>query len=76
MNYLSLKLTHYGPPEESLKLIECPEESPGPEEAIVHIDAVGMHIADSLTARGTEALKPESGTFGAPNVAGGGGEAA
>ena len=39
MNYLSLKLTHYGPPEESLKLIECPEESPGPEEAIVHIDA-------------------------------------
>ena len=58
MNYLSLKLTHYGPPEESLKLIECPEESPGPEEAIVHIDAVGMHIADSLTARGTEKLKP------------------
>ena len=58
MNYLSLKLTHYGPPEESLKLIECPEESPGPEEAIVHIDAVGMHIADSLTARGTEELKP------------------
>ena len=58
MNYLSLKLTHYGPPEESLKLIECPEESPGPEEAIVHIDAVGMHIADSLTARGTETLKP------------------
>ena len=57
MNYLSLKLTHYGPPEESLKLIECPEESPGPEEAIVHIDAVGMHIADSLTARGTEKLK-------------------
>ena len=38
MNYLSLKLTHYGPPEESLKLIECPEESPGPEEAIVHIE--------------------------------------
>ena len=57
MNYLSLKLTHYGCPEESLKLIECPEESPGPEEAIVHIDAVGMHIADSLTARGTEKLK-------------------
>ncbi len=57
MNYLSLKLTHYGPPEDSLRLIECPEESPGPEEAIVHIDAVGMHIADSLTARGTEALK-------------------
>ena len=58
MNYLSLKLTHYGPPEESLKLVECPEESPSPEEAIVHIDAVGMHIADSLTARCTEALKP------------------
>ena len=57
MNYLSLMLTHYGPPEDSLKLIECPEESPSPEEAIVHIDAVGMHIADSLTARGTEALK-------------------
>ena len=38
-------------------MIECPEESPSPEEAIVHIDAVGMHIADSLTARGTEALK-------------------
>ena len=58
MNYLSLKLTHYAPPEDSLKLIECPEEDPNPEEAIVHIDAVGMHIADSLTARGTEALKP------------------
>ena len=58
MNYLSLKLTHYGPPETSIKLIECPEEDPNTEEVIVHIDAVGMHIADSLTARGTEALKP------------------
>jgi NADPH:quinone reductase-like Zn-dependent oxidoreductase len=58
MSYLSLKLTHYGPPESSLQLTECQEENPNPEEAIVHIDAVGMHIADSLTARGTEILKP------------------
>ena len=57
MSFLSLQLTHYGPPESSLKLIECPDEVPGPEDAIVHMDAVGMHIADSLTARGTEALK-------------------
>ena len=57
MSYLSLQLTHYGPPESSLKLIECPDEVPGSEDAIIHMDAVGMHIADSLTARGTEALK-------------------
>ena len=57
MSYLALKLTHYGPPETSLQLVECEEETPSSEEAIVHVDAVGMHIADSLTARGTEKLK-------------------
>ena len=57
MSYLALKLTHYGPPETSLQLVECEEETPDSEEAIVHVDAVGMHIADSLTARGTEKLK-------------------
>ena len=57
MSYLALKLTHYGPPESSLKLVECEEETPGLKEAIIHVDAVGMHIADSLTARGTEKLK-------------------
>ena len=57
MSYLALKLTRYGPPETSLQLVECEEETPGSEEAIVHVDAVGMHIADSLTARGTEKLK-------------------
>ena len=57
MSYLALKLTHYGPPENSLKLVECEDETPGLEEAVIHVDAVGMHIADSLTARGTEKLK-------------------
>ena len=57
MSYLALKLTHYGPPESSLKLVECEDENPGLEEAVIHVDAVGMHIADSLTARGTEKLK-------------------
>ena len=57
MSYLALKLTHYAPPESSLQLVECEEETPGSEEAIVHVDAVGMHIADSLTARGIEKLK-------------------
>ena len=57
MSYLALKLTHYGPPKSSLKLVECEDETPGLEEAVIHIDAVGMHIADSLTARGTEKLK-------------------
>ena len=57
MSYLALKLTHYGPPESSLKLVECEDEIPGLEEAVIHVDAVGMHIADSLTARGTEKLK-------------------
>ncbi len=57
MSYLALKLTRYGPPETSLQLVECEEETPDLEEAIVHVDAVGMHIADSLTARGIEKLK-------------------
>ncbi len=57
MSYLALKLTHYGPPESSLKLVECEDETPGLEEVVIHVDAVGMHIADSLTARGTEKLK-------------------
>ena len=57
MSYLALKLTHYGPPESSLKLVECKEETPGLKEAVIHVDAVGMHIADSLTARGTEKTK-------------------
>ena len=57
MSYLALKLNRYGPPESSLQLVECEEETPSSEEAIVHVDAVGMHIADSLTARGTEKLK-------------------
>ena len=50
MSYLALKLTHYGPPETSLQLVECQEENPSSEEAVIHVDAVGMHIADSLTA--------------------------
>ena len=33
MTYLSLKLLEYGPPEVSLRLIECQEENPNPEEA-------------------------------------------
>ena len=57
MTYLALKLTRYGPPESSLQLVECEDETPGLEEAVIHVDAVGMHIADSLTARGTEKLK-------------------
>ena len=57
MSYLALKLTQYGPPETSLQLVECQEEIPSSEEAVIHVDAVGMHIADSLTARGTEKLK-------------------
>ena len=57
MSYLALKLTNYGPPETSLQLVECQEEIPSSEEAVIHVDAVGMHIADSLTARGTEKLK-------------------
>ena len=46
MSYLALKLTQYGPPETSLLLVECQEETPGSEEAVIHVDAVGMHIAE------------------------------
>ena len=57
-NELSRTQTHsFGPPETSLQLVECQEENPSSEEAVIHVDAVGMHIADSLTARGTEKLK-------------------
>ena len=49
MSYLALKLTHYGPPESSLKLVECEEETPGLEEAVIHVDAVGTVSYTHLT---------------------------
>ena len=68
MGYLALNLKQYGPPESALELIELPYEHPRNNEAIVSIDAVGMHIADGLTARGKEVLKPLNSTPGFEGV--------
>ena len=68
MGYLALNLKQYGPPETALELIELPYEHPRNNEVIVSIDAVGMHIADGLTARGEEALKPLDSTPGFEGV--------
>jgi len=68
MGYLALNLKQYGPPGSALELVELPYEHPRNNEAVVSIDAVGMHIADGLTARGEEILKPLNSTPGFEGV--------
>ncbi len=68
MGYLALNLKKYGPPVESLELMEMPFEEPKNSEVVVSIDAVGMHIADGLAVRGEEALKPLASTPGFEGV--------
>jgi len=68
MGYLALNLKQYGPPELALELIELPFEHPRNDEAIISIDAVGMHIADGFVARGEEVLKPLDTTPGFEGV--------
>jgi len=56
MSYLALTLKNYGEPATALELVELPSEKPKNSEAIVSMDAVGMHIADGLFVRGKEMI--------------------
>ena len=56
MSYLALMLKNFGEPVTALKLVELPSEEPKNSEAIVSMDAVGMHIADGLFVRGREMI--------------------
>ena len=56
MSYLALTLKNFGEPATALELVELPSEEPKNSEAIVSMDAVGMHIADGLFVRGREMI--------------------
>ena len=56
MSYLALTLKNFGEPATALELMELPSEEPKNSEAIVSMDAVGMHIADGLFVRGREMI--------------------
>lgn len=56
MSYLALTLKNFGEPATALELVELPSEEPKHSEAIVSMDAVGMHIADGLFVRGREMI--------------------
>ena len=56
MSYLALTLKNFGEPATALELVELPSEEPEHSEAIVSMDAVGMHIADGLFVRGREMI--------------------
>ena len=56
MSYLALTLKNFGEPATALELVELPSEKPKNSEAIVSMDAVGMHIADGLFVRGKEMI--------------------
>ena len=56
MSYLALTLKNFGEPATALELVELPSEEPKHSEAIVSMDAVGMHIADGLFVRGKEMI--------------------
>ena len=56
MSYLALTLKNFGEPATVLELVELPSEEPKHSEAIVSMDAVGMHIADGLFVRGREMI--------------------
>ena len=56
MSYLALTLKNFGEPATALELVELPSEKPKNSEAIVSMDAVGMHIADGLFVRGREMI--------------------
>ena len=56
MSYLALTLKNFGEPATALELMELPSEEPKNSEAIVSMDAVGMHIADGLFVRGKEMI--------------------
>ena len=56
MSYLALTLKNFGEPATALELVELPSEEPKNSEAIVSMDAVGMHIADGLFVRGKEMI--------------------
>ena len=59
MSYLALTLKNFGEPATALELVELPSEEPEHSEAIVSMDAVGMHIADGLFVRGREMITRE-----------------
>jgi NADPH:quinone reductase-like Zn-dependent oxidoreductase len=42
----------YGPPEQVLKVVDVPPESPEDDELIVRMEAAAMHIADLFTIQG------------------------
>ena len=56
MSYLALTLKNFGEPATALELVELPSEEPKNSEAIISMDAVGMHIADGLFVRGREMI--------------------
>jgi NADPH2:quinone reductase len=48
--------SEYGPPS-SLSLVEEPDPTPGPHEAVVAVAAAGVNYADALTVAGTYQIK-------------------
>ena len=56
---LSWRVTRLGTPEEALALSELPERSPGPGEARVAVEAVGLNHPDLLLCAGRYQERPE-----------------
>jgi mitochondrial enoyl-[acyl-carrier protein] reductase / trans-2-enoyl-CoA reductase len=56
---MSLALLHdqFGEPAEVLRLVDLPEEMPGPGELVIRIEAAAMHLADLRTVQGASGFR-------------------
>ncbi len=47
----------YGEPSDVIKVVEAPDPTPGPSEAVVSVDAAPIHLADLYCMRGLDSFR-------------------
>ena len=59
----AMQITEYGGPE-VMKYVDLPDPSPGPEQAVVDIQAVGVNFTDIYSRMGVNPSRPPLGRRG------------